>query len=672
MPITLTEEDLKQLPVQDAQMHELLYARFDRAASAQRDWAERAKLCVDFFEGKQWSDADLKVLEEEGRPALTLNHVKPLVNVVLGYHKTNRVDATYIPGNDGSSSAEIAEVLTAISKVDMERCGLPYVDSEVFLDGLLGGRGFYDCRLDFEENDFGDIKWSAVDPFSVYIDPEASSYDPAQWGFVFTNRWTSPDEVEAMFGKVAAQYATSFIAGNGAAGLPTAMMEMLDQITPKRTFGETDSDGTSAYAMAHEHLYDFVDPMRKNIRIVECQHYQWTVARAFVDLETGHKVIIPETWDNRRIEAVLAWNQQRGKDIVVQTRRVRRLRWTTMIGDLAVYDRWSPYKTPTIIPFFPYFRRGITRGIVDDMLDPQQLINKMASSELNIMGRTANSGWMVPKDSMSQPDREELERMGGAPGIVVQYDPKAPGGAVPKQIDPPTPPLHMKDFGQRAIAEIKEIGGINDSALGNLDRVQSGRAIEARQRQSIVGIEPVMDNYRRTKEICGGKQLNMMQSFYTERRMFRTIGEGSRLNAVLINDRDPATQVVANDISIGRYSVQVDETPMSASFLSACFDELLLLREKGVPIPDDMLVDASSFGRKDELKQRLQQLADNGVILPPGTPPPLLPSPQAQQQLAAQAQAQQGQQGGGAPGPMEAQREASQQESVSHPAPQGM
>lgn len=667
MPITLTEEDFSQLPAQDRQMHELLYARFDRAASAQRIWAERAKKCVDFFEGKQWSDADLKVLEEEGRPALTLNHVKPLVNVVLGYHKTNRVDATYIPGNDGTSSEEIAEVLTAISKVDYERCGVTYVDAEVFLDGLLGGRGFYDCRLDFEENDFGDIKWSAVDPFSVYIDPDSSGYDPKDWGFVFSNRWASTDEIEANYGRVAAQYATSFIAGNGVSGLPTAMLEMLDQVTPVRTFGETDSDGTTAYAMAHEHLYDFVDPGRKNIRIVECQHYQWTVAQAFVDLETGQKVIIPDTWNRRRVEAVMAWNQSRGRDIVVQTRRVRRLRWTTMIGDLAVYDRWSPYKVPTIIPFFPYFRRGVTRGIVDDMIDPQQLINKMASSELNIMGRTANSGWMIPKGVMSQADREDLERMGGAPGIVVEFDNKNGGGA-PQQIQPPTPPVHMKDFGQRAINEIKEIGGINDSALGNLDRVQSGRAIEARQRQSIVGIEPVMDNYRRTKELCGRKQLTMMQTFYTEKRMFRTIGEGSRLNTLLINDRDPATQVVANDITLGRYSVQVDETPMSASFLSACFDELLLLREKGVPVPDDMLVDASSFGRKKELKQRLQQVADAGVVLPPGTPPPLLPSPEAQQQLAAQAQ-QQGQAGG--TGPVEAQREAPQQESASHPTPQG-
>ena len=148
----------------------LMVERFMRADAALSAWAEPAKRCVDFVEGKQWSAQELAAAEAENRPTLTLNKIAPLIRLVLGYHRNNRVDARYLPTQDQASTEAIASVLTKVAKQISTSCQEPYVDTEVFLDGLVTGRGYYDWHLGFEKNDFGDIYTRAKDPFTIRPD----------------------------------------------------------------------------------------------------------------------------------------------------------------------------------------------------------------------------------------------------------------------------------------------------------------------------------------------------------------------------------------------------------------------------------------------------------------------------------------------------------------------
>ena len=42
---------------------------------------------------------------------------------------------------------------------------------------------------------------------------------------------------------------------------------------------------------------------------------------------------------------------------------VRRIRWTVVADDIVLHDDWS--HTPTVVPFFPHFRKGNTIGPVE-------------------------------------------------------------------------------------------------------------------------------------------------------------------------------------------------------------------------------------------------------------------------------------------------------------------
>uniref|UniRef100_A0A6M3K571 Putative P22-like portal protein n=1 Tax=viral metagenome TaxID=1070528 RepID=A0A6M3K571_9ZZZZ len=587
----------------------LMMERYMRADAALSTWSEDAKRCIDFVEGKQWTAEELQKADDEDRPHLTLNKIAPLVRLVLGYHRQNRLDNRFLPTDDAASTAALADVITKIVKQISINNKEPYVDTEIFLDGIMGGRGYYDWRLDFERNDFGEIKGVAKDPFTIRPDPDADQYDPRQWGYVFEGRWWNLDEIEFTFGQRVSQLVSPLVVGGGyRGGVPSDILDTLGEHAPWRTFGGQQFGDFSGIGSVESYISSSVDPYRKNIRVVDCQHYLRVMQRCIVDLETGDREPIPEHFNQQQIQKMMMWAAEqyamRGAPfpLRVEWRPMKRVRWTTMIGDIVVYDQWSPYESFSIVPFFPYFRRGKTRGMVDDLIDPQREVNKRRSSQIDILTRIAHSGWTWERNSLDEEEKIKIEEHGGAAGLNIEYK----GSNPPERIQPGQMPTGIERLEQAATLDLKEIAGINDSALGQVDRVQSGRAIEARQKQSVLGLEMYMDNMKRTKDLCGGKKLELIQNHYTEPRLFMIQGHGGQWNQLGINNRQ-ATGEVINNVMIGRYALAVDETPLSATFMASQAEELATMIKEGIvalPMVQDIAIDLSTLPQKELIKQR--------------------------------------------------------------------
>lgn len=590
----------------------LMVERFLRADSALSVWADVAKQCVEFLEGKQWSAKEIAEAEQDDRPLLTLNKLAPLVRLVLGYHRNNRMDARYLPSSDARSSEAIATVLTKVIKSINIGLKMPYIDTEVFLDGISTGRGYYDWRLDFEHNDFGEMSCKAKDPFTLRLDPDADTYEPKGWNYQFDARWANIDEIEHNFGMHVSALVMPLIRSNGyRGGVPADVMNYIDEATPWRTFGGNQDDRLIGSNSVESYISNSIDPYRKNIRLIECQHKIRVMQRNIVDLETGDRQPVPTNFTADQMKKVMDWAAEqywmRGQEcpLRVEWRPTKRIRWTTMVGDIIIYDGWSPYETFTTVPFFPYFRRGKTRGMVEDLVGPQRELNLRRSSQTDILTRVAHSGWMWHKDSLDEAEKEKMENHGAAAGINIEW--KGGPDMKPERIEPGQMPSAIKDLEISATQDLKEIAGINDSALGQIDRVQSGRAIEARQKQSVLGIEMYMDNARRTKDLCAEKQLEMLQNHYTEPRVFKHMGPDGGWSTIAINQRDAVGEII-NNVNVGKYTVSVDETPISSTWLNAQFEELVQLVEKGI-IPaamvQDIMVDLSSAPQKELIKLRL-------------------------------------------------------------------
>lgn len=609
-----------QLPDQDHELVRRVSLRWMRAAGPHNEWAKIAKTCTDFVEGLQWTEEEKAAMRKVKRAALTINRINPLFRLCLGYQTNNRMDISFSPTSDSQSSEDVGRVLDNIAKVEGDRNDLKFVDSEVFADGLVGGRGWFDSRLDFEENDLGEYKIIADDPFTIYLDPDCNTYDiNKSAAYVDQSIWVSLDCVNSLYGSAAAKAVEALSSPTYQSSLLYFLGEA--EVSPRRFFGQY-ADDKAMGSFADVYHTDFVDRQAKRVRLLESQYMIKSIAPCFIDLETGAKQAIPEDWlkpeNHHKIQASLEHAAKLNNHVMIANRPVRRVRWTVTCADVLLMDYWSPYQTYTKTGFFPYFRRGKTRGMIEDLLDPQREINKKRSVIADILNRNANSGWIYHKDSLDTEQEENLRNYGASPGIHVKYKNINDGKTTsepPRRIEPGGYPQGLDRLEEKAQDDMTNISGINESALGQLDRVQSGRAIEARQRQAVLSLQVYNDNFSRTKKLQGKKFLEIVQSHYTEERIFRVIGEDSKMAVYEINKKivtgESSVQRL-NDITVGRYMVNTDEVPISATYKQGQFEETMVLLEKLGPIgamlaqsAPDLVIDMTSLPRKEDWKRAL-------------------------------------------------------------------
>lgn len=637
------------LPKQNDDIVRRLAQRYLRAVGPHNKWAELAKKCVQMLEGEQWTEEEKTILRQMRRTALTLNSIAPLYRLVMGYQSSNRMDVSFLPTSDSNASEGVATVLNNVFKSEGNRCDLKYTDTDVFADGLSTGRGFWEILLDFENNELGEQKINSLDPFTVLVDPDCQHYDLSDndkgAAYIQESLWTSLDAVNEKFGSDAAMAVQNIMSP----GYNSTILAYLGEqhVSPKTMFGQY-ADDRDYGSWADVFYNDFIDQQAKQIRLLNSQYKMTVMSPCFVDLETGDKEPIPEEWLLKKnaaiIDKVMQHAEQLGNPLAIVNRPVKKVRKTITCGDVMIYDKWSIYKDYTIVGYYPYFRRGKTRGMIEDLIDPQREKNKKRSVLTDILNRNANSGWIYEENSLDSEQEENLRKYGSAPGINVKWKRNGDNAERPQRIEPGGYPQGLDRLEEKAGDDMNSISGINESALGQLDRVQSGRAIEARQRQAVLSIQMYSDNFSRSKKMQGRNCLSLYQNFYTENRIYRVLGEDSSLAQTEINKLqtlgDNSVKRL-NDITVGKYSTSVDEVPISATFKQGQFEETMMIVEKLGPIGmalaqtnPGLIIDQSSLPRKAEWKKALETAVAAaagqpgapgggvpGQALPPGAAP---------------------------------------------------
>jgi hypothetical protein len=553
------------------------------------DYIDLAKKCDAYYQGEQWDATDIAALDAEGRPALTINTILPTINTVIGEQSTRRADIRFKPRRGGDQ--QIADVLTRLYMQIADNNKLDWVEQQVFSDGLImDGRGYFDARIDFSDHIEGEIRITSKDPLDILIDPDAKEADPKKWNEVFETKWMTLDEIEELYGKKQAER-LRFIAENGNSfGLDS--VEYYDN-----TFG--DSDSMNDYVTAPVPDTDDYRNVR-SLRIIERQHRRLVKTDCFVDLESGDMRYIPDNWPEAKSKKFA-----KKHNLSIYTKMRRRVRWTVTCDKVVLHDDWSPYNNFTIVPYFAYFRRGRPFGMVRNLLSPQEQLNKISSQELHIVNTTANSGWMVESGSLTNMQVEDLEEHGAETGLILEFN---RGSTPPIKISPSQIPAGLDRISQKAAANIQAISGINDSMLGTDGAEVSGIAIQAKQNRGAVMIQVPLDNLKKARQYLAENILDLVQNYYTEERVIMITNEEDALKPrepLVVNEMTPEGRVI-NDLTLGEYDVIVATAPARDTFDELQFAEALNLRQAGVAIPDDAIIEYSHLNRKEELAKRIR------------------------------------------------------------------
>jgi hypothetical protein len=599
---------------EEANIAKYQYDAYVRARdNGHNDYIEMAKKCDRYYRGEQWEAADVAALDDQGRPALTINTILPTINTVVGEQSTRRADIRFKPR--GSGMQDVADVLTKVFSQISDNNKMEWVESQVFTDGLVQDRGWFDVRLDFTDHIQGEVRVTAKDPLDIIIDPDAKEYDPRNWNEIFETKWMSIEQIEEQYGQDKADQLR--VISEVGSTLGSDSMDYMEERYGDAYEGEYSSGLYSGNPEAEKTL--------RAIRVIERQYYKLKDCMVYVDPVTGDERDVPYDWSEKKKKE---FADQFGLYIV--TKKVRKVRWTVTADMVVLHDDWSPYSHFTLVPFFPYFRRGKPFGMVRNLLSPQEQLNKISSQELHIVNTTANSGWIVESGSLSGMTADDLEEHGAETGLVLEYN---RGSSPPGKIPPNQIPTGLDRISQKAALNIKQISGVSDAMLGSDSPEVSGVAIQAKQNRGITMIQVPLDNLTKSRKYLAEKVLEVIQRYYTEERLIQITDENDPFKGsvpLLVNQMTPEGRIV-NDLTVGEYDVVVDTAPSRDNFDEVQFAEAIELRRAGVPIPDDLIVEYSHLARKGEVAKRIRMMQ--------GMEPPT-PAQQQIENFKAQAEIQ--------------------------------
>ena len=563
-------------------------------------YRDKAKRCESFVAGRQWDQESLTRLRRQRRPALTLNRTLGSFAAIAGEQLSNQADVGFKPVDQAADQAT-ADVLNKIFISIANMNGLNWLESQMFDDGVVTSRGYLDVRMDFESNLAGDVKIKLKNPQNIMPDPDADEYDPDTWGEVIESKWFSINQIERVFGKAAADE----LGNNSQVPWNDYGYDFMDD--RPGTFGFSNyqgSEGTDSWQRygggPNRRWSPDEQRYRRIYRLIDRQYREVGMADFFVDPDTGDMKKIPKAMGRERIGQIMQMY-----DLAVIRKRADVIRWCTSVSNVVVHYDYSPYNHFTVVPFFPIFRHGETIGLIEGMIDPQQLYNKTRSQELHVINTTANSGWKIKSGSLKNMTMEDLDERGAETGLNMELeDPKDAEKIPPNQI-----PTGLERMSFVAAEDLKVISLVSDSMRG-FDRADvAAKAIQAKQAQGSTNFAKPMSNLAKTRWIGARNILDLVQTFYTNERIMRITGNlpGDTDEEFAINQMQ-ANGEVLNNVTVGKYDVVVTSVPARETFSESQFQQGVALREIGVPIPDSFLVRNSHLSNKQELADRLAKM----------------------------------------------------------------
>ena len=570
-----------------------LYRRwFREAVDHSRNWQDEAREDYEFVEGKQWTKSEIKSFEKSGRPAIVINRIRPLMNLLSGYQRVNRLDIDFLARTP--DDGEIAQVRKGITKYILDNCDYDNHESAVFIDSAISGLGWFFVGYQMNEDGTdGEAYVKREEPFGIFPDPETHEADFSDAKYICRAKWVDKEELKEVYPEHAdaidAQY--------------SVYDSYESEVAPK-----TDD------------LMWYKRELQK-VRVVECW-YKTREKQVTLILATGEEIAPEELTPEILMSGLIVGTNEKNVPVV---------KVCVFFDGVILEEMNSPYQHGEF-PFVPlpcyYYGLGgdeIPAGFVRDLKNPQKEINKRRIQLLHILNTTGNGGGWIEDGAMSEKQFAEFERKGNIPGHYQRVQLGTFSNGAPKIVERQIGqfPAGLAQAETQATNDLVSISGINEALLGtDVPSSASGRAIELKQRQAATHLAVIFDNLRNAKRkvarLLWGKtgRAGIIPQFYTAEKAYRIEGTNGQ-QFVTVNqqvvEQDPIAGTVVktlNDLSHGDFDIVISDVSASTTHRQAQLWTLIDgVSKLGVPgdLVFDIILDLSDIPSKEEIKQRWRQ-----------------------------------------------------------------
>lgn len=496
------------------------------------------------------------------RKNFTFNRIRRIISMIEGFQRKNRKSTTVIPveGSDQEAADQFTKMMFNLNNQE----GVLDTISTSFKGALVSGMDLLQVYVDYRRDPVsGDIKVDNNAYNSFLIDPFFRKPDLSDCNNIWKRTYVTRKE---------------------AISLNPEHADIIEGLQVQATDRGAD--------MRFQFMPENYAYYQKDLLTYDEFYYRdYRTQKMLVDSQTGESLEW-KTEDDDALREFLALYPQ----ITVVNQEIPTVKVAIVIQGKVVYDGPNPMGIDNypFVPVFAYYSPEIAyyplrvQGVVRGLRDAQFLYNRRKVIELDLLESQINSGIKYKENALVNPNDAFL--MGQGRGLALKQEAAMTDV---EQIQPPQIPPSMFQLSESLSKEVMEISGVNEELLGAADDDKAGILSMLRQGAGLTTLQNLFDQLDNSQKLLGKLILEVMQTNYTPGKVKRILNE------------DPVPQFYNKNF--GKYDCAIEDGANTATQRQLAFAQLLHLRETGVPIPDDVLIKASTVADKNELIESIQQ-----------------------------------------------------------------
>jgi len=524
-----------------------------------------------------WSEADTDTRFEAGdqtlwndlygnlplnrRRQFNFNRIKRVKNMISGYQRKNRKSTIVVPVENGDELT--ADQFTKIMMWINQQEGTLDTISNAFEGALITGMNLLQVWVDYRSDPVsGNIKVDNCSYNSFLIDPFFRKQDLSDCRGLWKRSFLTKSECLSLL----PDYKDEIIGLSG-----NDMRDNKFQFMPEN--------------------YNYGP---KNLLTYDEYYYRdYRTQKMLVDSQTGETFEWKVDNDDALKEFLRVYPQ-----VTIVDQEVPTVNVAIVVQGKVMYNGPNPmgidnypfvpvfaYYSPEI-PYFPWRVQGVVRGL----RDAQFLYNRRKAIELDILESQINSGWKYKEDSLVNP--KDVFMSGQGRGLALKQEAQMTDV---ERIPPAAFDSSIVQISEILAREVQEISGVNEELLGSAVDEKAGILAMLRQGAGLTTLQKLFDQLDRSQKLLGKLMLDIVQSNFTPGKVKRIIEE------------EPSPQFYNK--AFGRYDSAVEEGLNTTTQKQMQFAQLLQMREAGVQIPDEVLLEASTLQNKKKLVESVQMAA---------------------------------------------------------------
>ncbi len=558
--------------------------------------------------GGIWSREDMAKIEDEGRPLLNINKIKPVIHSILGLELNNPLVMRVFA--EQAESVVMAAALDALGNFHWHHLGGTDKRAEMFGAGVIAKRGHIILGLN-TQNFIPELFMRAADGLDVLIDPGSVSYCPDDDAdYMIAERWFTKDSLQNQNPGKARDIDSLLQRGQDTEYDLPFPMEAHKKL-------EWNPDYQADMVMRVDHHKNRIQVLEHWKRFTKTVWQLWDPQTGFMEDFDSQKDV------NEALQAIFRESPELTSRMIQRKLSTRKMVRKVLAGGKIMLEMGdSPYPDELGFPistFKAHHFGDMTTSVVDDLIDPARQHNVTWMNMLSIMQSVAHSGYWNPEQSGLTD--EELEEDGSRTGMVKTY--RYP--FKPERIEPAGfQSMQAWDMGYTD-EQIKEISGATEALRGIAPaNIESGKGVDLLQRQGLAVLQILFSNLQRTERELYTKMLIMIQNFMPIPDEIEVMG--SKLAQRLLSADPDIPMIQAGDqkfLRLGilggintmkslKYKVRVQPGPATRNQREYWAQMALNLASQLPPgyFPPEALLELTDFPFTDEIIQHIQNVRE--------------------------------------------------------------